>query len=106
MRKNFLILVLFVLVAAVAGSKGQAITAASPGVTSTTGLFANCPVVALGTTQWCYTTTGIYQSLNGSAWAVLGVSSVPPTVTLTINGTQKTLPASFTLVTPTTITAQ
>ena len=72
----------------------QAITAASPYSFGVTGALANCPAVASGATQYCFTTTGIYQSISGAAWTLVGASSA---VTLTVNGTTKTLPASFTI---------
>lgn len=105
----------------------QAVTAATPYTFSTTGTSVNCPAVAPGVSQWCFTTDkGALQSLNGSAWAVLGAvgpqgpagptgatgatgpagpAGTASNVALTINGTTKTLPASFTLQTPNTVTA-
>jgi hypothetical protein len=86
--------------------RAQAITAATPMSFTSTGTLANCPPVTASAAQWCYTTTGLYQSLNGSAWTLLGGAPTPPAVTITLNGVTKTLPATFTVSTPTTITAQ
>jgi hypothetical protein len=72
----------------------QAVTALSPYSFQVTGTLANCPAVASGTTQFCFTTTGLYQSISGAAWALAGGAT---SVALTLNGTTKTLPASFTI---------
>lgn len=104
MSKNLAILILFVIVAAVSGSKGQAITSATPAAISSTGVLANCPVVAPGASQWCFTTTGEYQSLNGSPWALITAGPTPAPITLTLQGVTKTLPASFTFSSTTSAT--
>ena len=76
----------------------QAITSASPYSFTVTGTLANCPAVstiASGSAGYCFTNSGLAQSVSGSAWTILGGAAASPT--LTINGTQKTLPASFTI---------
>ena len=72
--------------------EAQAITSTTPLSLQVSGTFANCPAVVSGSTQFCFTTTGIYQSLSGAAWTLAGGATA---VTLTLNGTTKTLPASF-----------
>ena len=76
----------------------QAITSASPYSFTVTGTLANCPAVstiASGSAGYCFTNTGLAQSVSGSAWTILGGAAAAPT--LTLNGVQKTLPASFTI---------
>jgi hypothetical protein len=50
----------------------QAITSATPYSFSVTGTFANCPAVVAGTTQYCFSTTGISESISGAAWVPVG----------------------------------
>jgi hypothetical protein len=73
----------------------QATTAATPYSFSVTGTLANCPAVSTGVTQYCFTTTGIVESINGAAYVAVGGSSAAPSITL--NGVTKNLPASFTI---------
>lgn len=114
MRKflGYLTLVILLLLAGAFGGRAiaQAITAATPYAFQSTGLVANCPAVAQGVNQWCFTTTGEYQSLNGSPWSLLVASAGVTSVT--INNVAKGGPnPSFTLIsnvpaTPASITAQ
>ena len=86
----------------------QAITAASPYSFQVTGTLANCPVVASGVTQFCFTTTGLYQSVNGGTWALVSggtsgavtqVNSTAPgptgNVTVSCTASFPATPASF-----------
>lgn len=93
MRNKILIVGLFV-VAMITGwgwtipysaVHAQAITSATPYSFQTTGTQANCPAVAASTTQYCFTTTGLYQSLSGSAWTLVGATAVGVT-SLTVCG--------------------
>ena len=99
MKRNFAIVVMFILLAYVAGLRGQQITAATPHAFSVTGILANCPVAAVGSYQYCYTTTGEYAALNSTSWTCIAGQCMPVagSAQLTINGTTKTLPGPFTI---------
>ncbi len=76
MRKHIVFGLIFGILLAYGASKvhAQATTAATPYSIQVTGTLANCPVVTAGTTQYCFTTTGIYQSLSGATWALVGAA--------------------------------
>ena len=93
--KGFAAVAMFILLAYVAGLKGQAVTPATPYSFSVTGTLANCPAIASGTTQYCFTTAGEYQSINGGTYSIVGGAAANPN--LTINGTTKPLPGPFTI---------
>jgi hypothetical protein len=42
-------------------------------IIATGGLHSTCPAVAASTTQYCFATDGIWQSVNGGAYAQVGV---------------------------------
>jgi hypothetical protein len=67
----------------------QAITSATPYSFSVTGTFANCPAVVAGTTQYCFSTTGISESISGAAWVPVGTG-----VASAVQKVQGTLPGS------------
>ena len=102
MRKHIVFGLILGILLAYGASKvhAQATTAATPYSIQVTGTLANCPTVAAGTTQYCFAVTGLYQSINGASWALLGGVSVVPT--LTLNGTTKALPGPFTIAAGTT----
>ena len=76
-------------------ARPQQITASTPFAFSTTGVVADCPAASASLDQYCFTTTGLYEALGTTTWTLVGGASASPT--LTINGVQKTLPASFTI---------
>ena len=90
----FLLVLLFSLVG-MPGIHAQAVTNATPYSINVTGTLANCPVAAVGSYQYCFTTTGIYQALNVATWSLAGGGGAAPS--LTINNVTKILPASFTI---------
>lgn len=62
----------------------QAITSATPWSFSATGTLANCPAIASGSTQYCFTMTGLYQSISGAAWTLVGAGSGVTSVELCV----------------------
>jgi hypothetical protein len=92
---NVFLLVVFFCVLGIPSTHAQAVTASTPLAFSVTGTLANCPAAVVGSYQYCFTTTGIYQALNVATWTLAGGSGVAPSIT--INGATKTLPASFTI---------
>ena len=72
---------------------------AAPFSFSVSAPHANCPAVAVGVSQYCFATDGIWQSLNGAAWAQVGV---PVTAGVTsLNGKAGNLTISANSSTPT-----
>lgn len=90
----FLLVVIFCLIG-MPSTHAQAVTATTPFAFSVTGTVANCPVAVAGAYQYCFTTTGLFQALNTTTWTLAGGSGATPSIT--INGTTKPLPASFTI---------
>jgi len=56
---------------------GQAITAATPFSFAVTGTLANCPAASATIAQYCFTNTGLYQSLDTTSWT-LATGAVGP----------------------------
>ena len=98
--KGTLALVLALLLIGVGVVKAQAVTFATPYAFAVTGTLANCPALSTiptGTGMYCNTNLGPYFAAGGAiAWTSLlpGAAAAPA---LTLNGTTKTLPASFTI---------
>lgn len=108
MRNSVLAATLFGLTVVLLGGmynarpiEAQAITAATPFSFAVTGTLANCPAASATISQYCFTNTGLYQSLDATTWTLIGTAAAPQ---LTINGVQKSLPASFTIATSSTAT--
>jgi hypothetical protein len=81
----------------VKSTHAQAVTAATPYSFTVTGTLANCPAVSTipsGTAGYCFTNTGLVQSVSGAAWGPPGGAA---SISLTLNGTTKVLPNSFTI---------
>lgn len=94
---NVALLILLFSLVGMPSTHAQAITAGSPFFFSVTGSIANCPLVSTipsGTAGYCFTNTGLAQSISGSAWVLAGSGATP---SLTINGTTKVLPGPFTI---------
>ena len=81
--------------------EAQSVTSGTPYSFSVTGTLANCPAVSTilsGQAVYCDTITGPYFAASG---ATAYTSLLPGAVAapqLTINGTTKTLPATFTII--------
>jgi len=58
---------------------------------------SNCVVPAAGTTAYCFAGDGAWVSVNGAAFVQFAPAAGVAAPALTINGTTKTLPATFTI---------
>ena len=99
MKRNFAIVVMFILLAYVAGLRGQQITSATPYAFGVSGTLANCPVASITASQYCFTVGGEYAALASATWTCVAGPCMPVagSAQLTINGTTKTLPGPFTI---------
>jgi hypothetical protein len=90
-----IIAALSVIGASTVNVKAQSITSSTPWAFAISGTLANCPVASASLAQYCFTSTGLYQAIDATSWTAVGGAAAAPA--LTINGTTKTLPASFTI---------
>ena len=66
----------------------------SPWSFSVSAPHASCPVAAPGISQYCFATDGIWQSLNGGAWAQVGIAQASPITINSKTGTSFTITAT------------
>lgn len=95
-----LFLVLALILIGVRVVKAQAITFATPFAYATTGVLANCPALStipVGTGVYCNTNTGPYFAAGGATAYTSLIPGAAAAPSLTLNGTTKILPASFTI---------
>lgn len=64
---------------------------------ASTAVAANCPAPVASTTVYCFAADKLQVSPNGGAYVVIWPAGGAAVPALTINGTTKTLPASFTV---------